>query len=66
MWQTCKITAISDNGIEAQDSQKNKISIPKYPSIYGIKVGEEINIFVSKDKSGLIKKVLKELISTKD
>lgn len=66
MWQTCKIIAVSDNEVEAVDSQGKKISMPKYPSIEEVKAGEEINIFVSKDKSGLIKKVLKELISTKD
>ncbi len=64
MWQTMKIIAVAEGHFQCEDGQGNKVTLPKYPNLAGMSAGEEINIFISKDKNGLIKKVLGKIIST--
>lgn len=66
MWQAVKIKAIAENSFECEDAQGNRFSLPKYAHLSDIKPGEEIGIFVSKDKSGLVKKVLAKLLEASD
>jgi hypothetical protein len=66
MWHTIKIIAVAEGHFQCEDSQGNEVTLPKYPTLAEMSAGEEINIFISKDKNGLIKKVLGKLISTND
>jgi hypothetical protein len=62
MWKTFKINSISDGTIKAEDENGRKAILPTYTGLEEMAPGEEIHIFVAKDKDGLIRKIVGGLI----